>query len=212
VRLGIAQDAAFHFYYPDNLEVLAQRGVQWVPFSPLHDRQLPLALDGLYLGGGYPETHAARLSDNVALLEEIRQFAASGRVVYAECGGLMYLGRAITLLDGSRHLLAGVLPVETAMLDRFAELGYAEMTWTADGLWGRAGQKLRGHEFHYSRILGADALGDGWLAAGLVSRRRVQPTPAGYCRGRILASYVHLHWASRPEAMNQFLTHCEGRP
>ena len=212
IRLGLARDEAFHFYYPDNLEALAHRGVQWVPFSPLNDRQLPAALDGLYLGGGYPEVHAARLSDNVPLLEEIRQFAASGRVLYAECGGLMYLGRAITLLDGTCHPLAGILPVETAMLDRFAELGYAEMTWTADGLWGRTGQKIRGHEFHYSRILGADAPGDGWRSAGLVGRRRVPPTPAGYCRERILAGYVHLHWASRPEAMDQFLSCCEARP
>ena len=95
IRLGIARDEAFHFYYPDNLESLAAAGAEWAEFSPLADRRLPEDLDGLYFGGGYPEVHAARLAANRSLLDDVRRFASSGRAVYAECGGLMYLGRAI---------------------------------------------------------------------------------------------------------------------
>ncbi len=106
LRWGIARDEAFHFYYADNLESLARAGVEWVPFSPLADARLPADLDGLYFGGGYPEVHAARLSANAEMLADVREFAASGGLVYAECGGLMYLGRALTTL-GRRALSAG---------------------------------------------------------------------------------------------------------
>ncbi len=166
LRLGIARDEAFHFYYADNLESLARAGVEWVPFSPLADADLPADLDGLYFGGGYPEVHAARLSDNAGMLADVREFVAAGGLVYAECGGLMYLGRALTTLDGVRYPLAGVLPIETAMLEKLKVLGYTEVAWAADSLWGAAGEVARGHEFHYSQITAQDGPAER-LAAGL---------------------------------------------
>ncbi len=211
VRLGIARDEAFHFYYPDNLEALADAGAEWVPFSPLHDAGLPADLDALYLGGGYPEAHAARLADNRTMLADVRQFAAAGRAVYAECGGLMYLGRMLTCLDGARHAMAGVLPIETAMLEKLKMLGYAEVAWAADSLWGAAGQLARGHEFHYSEITAEPSPADGWQPAYTVRRTRAEPTRGGFLRSRVLAGYVHLHWASRPEAIDQFLSTCQQR-
>jgi cobyrinic acid a,c-diamide synthase len=211
VRLGIARDEAFHFYYPDNLEALADAGAEWVPFSPLGDAGLPADLDGLYLGGGYPEAHATRLADNRSMLADVRQFAASGRPIYAECGGLMYLGRMLTCLDGARHAMAGVLPIETAMLEKLKLLGYAEVAWAADSLWGAAGQLARGHEFHYSEITAEPGPADGWQPAYTVRRTRAEPARGGFLRNRVLAGYVHLHWASRPEAIDQFLTCCQQR-
>jgi cobyrinic acid a,c-diamide synthase len=211
LRVGIARDEAFHFYYPDNLEALSRAGIEWVPFSPLADARLPADLDGLYFGGGYPELYAARLADNATLLADIREFAAAGGLVYAECGGLMYLGRALTGLDGVRYPLAGVLPVETAMLEKFQVLGYAGVTWAADSLWGAAGESARGHEFHYSRITAQDAAAD-WRPAYTVCRRKAEPALEGLCNGRILAGYVHLHWASRPQAIEHFITHCKKQP
>ena len=212
VRWGIARDEAFHFYYADNLESLARAGVEWVPFSPLGDADLPADLDGLYFGGGYPEVHAARLSGNAGMLAAVRGFAASGGRVYAECGGLMYLGQAITALDGARYPLAGVLPVETAMLAKLKVLGYTEVAWTADSLWGPAGETARGHEFHYSHITAGENAAGGWQPAYTVCRRRSAPAPEGLCRGSVLAGYVHLHWASRPRAIQHFLSYCEKRP
>jgi cobyrinic acid a,c-diamide synthase len=211
VRLGIARDEAFHFYYPDNLEALAEAGAEWVPFSPLADARLPEQLDGLYFGGGYPEVHVARLADNTSLLADVRRFAASGRMVYAECGGMMYLGRSLAALDGARYPLAGVLPIDTAMLPRLKVLGYTGVTWTDDSLWGAAGETARGHEFHYSEIT-ADASGAaGWRPAYTVTRRHAEPELAGFFQGRVLAGYVHLHWASRPQAVRRFLAACQTR-
>ncbi len=181
VRLGIARDEAFHFYYPDNLESLAAAGAQWAEFSPLADCRLPEDLDGLYFGGGYPEVHAARLAANHPMLDDVRRFAASRRAVYAECGGLMYLGRAIRTLDGVRQIMAGVLPLETAMLPRLKSLGYAEVSLAGDSLWGAAGDGCRGHEFHYSQIVADDALAEGWRPAYSLRRRRA----AGRRRGRL---------------------------
>jgi cobyrinic acid a,c-diamide synthase len=178
----------------------------------LADTRLPADLDGLYFGGGYPEVYAARLSDNAGMLADVREFAAAGGLVYAECGGLMYLGRGITTLDGVRHPLAGVLPIETAMLEKLKVLGYTEVAWTSDSLWAAAGEVARGHEFHYSQITAQDDPAGGWQPAYTVCRRRSAPALEGLCQGRVLAGYVHLHWASRPQAIQHFLTCCEKRP
>jgi cobyrinic acid a,c-diamide synthase len=225
LRWGIARDEAFHFYYADNLESLARAGVEWVAFSPLADAHLPVGLDGLYFGGGYPEVYAARLTGNRGMLAEIREFADAGGMIYAECGGLMYLGRALTALDGVRYPMAGVLPIETSMLEKLKVLGYTEVTWAADSLWGAAGDTARGHEFHYSQITPVgnglrsaaenatqDSPAAGWQPAYTVGRRRTVPALEGFRRGRVLAGYVHLHWASRPQAIQHFLSYCEKRP
>jgi cobyrinic acid a,c-diamide synthase len=211
LRLGIARDEAFHFYYADNLESLEHAGVQWVPFSPLSDAKLPTDLDGLYFGGGYPELQAAQLADNAGMLSDVRQFAASGRAIYAECGGLMYLGQTLTTLNGECYPLVGVLPIQTAMLQKLKVLGYTEVTWATDSLWGAAGQIARGHEFHYSQITGQESSADGWQPAYTVCRRQAEATRGGFSKGHILAGYVHLYWAPRPEAIQHFLFRCEKR-
>ena len=211
IRLGVARDEAFHFYYADNLEMLQAKGADLVWFSPLRDTALPSDLDGLYVGGGYPELHASELAANHSMLAAIRRFAESGRTVYAECGGLMYLGRSVQTLDGRRHALAGVLPVDTAMLKSLHSLGYIEATLAADSPWGGAGQVLRGHEFHYSRIIADDALAQGWQKAYGIRRRREGDALEGFQKGRILASYVHLHFSSRPQAVDHFLHQCEAQ-
>jgi cobyrinic acid a,c-diamide synthase len=208
-RWGIARDDAFHFYYPDNLESLERAGVEWAPFSPMSDTSLPDRLDGLYLGGGYPEAHAAQLADNKPMIEAVTRFAASGRSIYAECGGLMYLGRSVTTLDNRRHAMAGVLPLDTAMLDTRKTLGYAEVTMTAESPLGPPGQICRGHEFHYSDILADEGTSNGWRRAYTVRRRRSEPTQEGFIKGVILAGYVHLHWASHPDVIGHFLSRNE---
>ena len=126
VRLGYAWDEAFHFYYPDNLDKLKAEGAELIPFSPLSDSRLPQELDGLYFGGGYPEEYAEVLSENQVLMDDIRALAASGRRIYGECGGLMYLSQGIETLDGGRKPLVGLLPVWTKMRSRLKTLGYVE--------------------------------------------------------------------------------------
>jgi cobyrinic acid a,c-diamide synthase len=205
LRVGLADDAAFHFYYADNLEALARAGVEWVRFSPLRDRSLPEDLCGLYLGGGYPEEHAAALSANGAMLRAVRRFSG---LVYAECGGLMYLSQGVVARDGKRHRMAGVLPCWTRMRERRQALGYVAVTLTRDSFFGKRGETLRGHEFHYSELSGTP----GWPTAYAVRRRQTSAvTREGFQRGNALASYVHLHWASRPRAVRRFVKLLEER-
>ncbi len=205
-RLGVARDEAFHFYYPDNLEALEQDGCKCVPFSPLKDSALPPSLNGLYFGGGYPEEYATALAANQGLLQEIRRFAAAGGWIYAECGGLMYLAEGIETRDGAQHAMLGLLPAWTRMCQRRQSLGYVEVTLSRDSLWGQCGDCLRGHEFHYSELLGNPAADSQWQTAYSVKRRQSDALAAeGFQRGRVLASYMHVHFASRPEAVRHFV-------
>jgi cobyrinic acid a,c-diamide synthase len=210
LRVGVAMDAAFHFYYPDLFDALAEAGCDIVFFSPLADRRLPEKLSGLYLGGGYPEVHAAELAANGEMLAALSVYAASGRPLYAECGGLMYLSRGIEA-DDHFYTLAGILPTRTRMLPARKALGYVEIVMMEDSLWGKGGDILRGHEFHYSEMID-DPLSDlAWRKVYSLRRCRSDAVETeGYQNGAILASYTHLHYASRPAAIARFFERCGG--
>lgn len=209
VRLGIALDEAFHFYYPDNLEALAAAGCELVQFSPCRDTSLPEGLHGIYLGGGYPEEFARELSENRTMVESIRRFAEAGKPLYAECGGLMYLSQGIESRSGERVRLVGLLPLWTRMLDRLKSLGYVEATLVNDSLFGKQGAQLRGHEFHYSELVGDPPQDSPWTAAYRIRHRRAQSDlTEGFQSGSVLASYVHAHFGSRPDAVEHFVAAC----
>jgi cobyrinic acid a,c-diamide synthase len=203
VRIGVARDAAFCFYYEDNLDLLREAGAELIFFSPLNDDQLPPALAGLYLGGGYPELHARGLSENSTLREQIRAFAISGHPVYGECGGFMYLCRSITDLDSNKYAMADVYPFAARMQTRLRSLGYRQPRVEHDCLLAPAGTVLHGHEFHYSTI---DA--DG--VAVPTAYRLEDGRPEGYVArgGQTLAGYVHLHWGRTPEVAERFVAAC----
>jgi cobyrinic acid a,c-diamide synthase len=196
-RIGIARDAAFHFYYDDNLRRLEALGAELVPFSPLADEALP-EVDALYLGGGYPELFAPALAGNDPLRAALRDFAARGGPIYAECGGLMYLAQAIETLDGTRHPMVGLLPGVARVHARLQALGYVELTTRAPSLLGPAGLTLRGHQFRYSELV--DVPADAARVYELCRRRDGERTLEGYAAGSVLGSYVHAHWASNPRA------------
>ncbi|MFH1114146.1 MAG: cobyrinate a,c-diamide synthase [Pseudomonadota bacterium] len=209
VRLGLAFDAAFHFYYPDNIEALERHGCEIVRFSPVNGEALPDRLDGIYFGGGYPELYARELSTNRPMLESVRAFARSGWPIYAECGGLMYLSQGIETTDGTRFDMAGILPARTRMLNRLKTLGYVEVTLVRDSLFGKAGTTMRGHEFHYSELVGDPAEDPNWSRVYEVRKVRLPTvTLEGYQYGRILAGYMHAHFASRPDAVEHFVSMC----
>lgn len=174
VTIGVARDEAFSFYYQDNLDLLEAAGAHLVPFSPIHDRALPEA-DLLYFGGGFPEVFQDRLQANRALVKEVRRWR---KPVYAECGGLMYLA------------MSGVIPGRVRMTERLQNFGYAEATALADTPLLRAGETIRGHEFHYSAW-------DGPANAYRMERGK-QSRVEGFARGGILATYLHVHFASNP--------------
>ena len=209
VRLGVAHDAAFHFYYRDLLDDLEDSGCSIVRFSPVTDRNLPDGLDAIYIGGGYPEEVAAELSANGPMLAAVRDFAASGRPVYAECGGLMYLCREMETVDGKRHALAGLLPTATKMYAGLQALSYANVTLKEDSLWGLAGESVRGHEFHHSKLTANPAGIEGWRCVYSMKKRWLDaPVEEGFQKGNILASYAHLHLPSRPGALEHFVHAC----
>jgi cobyrinic acid a,c-diamide synthase len=200
VRIGLALDEAFCFYYPDNLALLEAAGAELVPFSPIRDRGLPESLDGLYLGGGYPELHAEALASNDAMRREIRDWAQSGRPLFAECGGFMYLCEALTTTAGVTHPLAGVISARTVMEPRLQAIGYREAVSLRDTPLGPAGACVRGHEFRYSRFEG-----------GIADERaafNVGGHTVGYAHGGVLASYVHLHFGSNPAAAEHLVKQC----
>ncbi len=151
-RLAVAWDEAFCFYYPDNLDLLAELGVELCYFSPMRDSSLPQNVDGIYLGGGYPELYGKQLAANQTLRRQIQEAAEKGLPIYAECGGLMYLTRAIRDPEGCAYEMVGLFPTEARMLKKRKALGYVEVRLTRDCLLGERGMILRGHEYHYSEL------------------------------------------------------------
>ena len=202
IRIGVARDPAFSFYYEDNLDLLQQNGADLVPFSPMHDQTLPESLDALYLGGGYPELYTAQISGNTAMLAAVHDFVESGRPVYAECGGMIFLSRQITLRDGTSHRLAGILPFDIEMTDKLVNFGYVTVELSSDCLLGRAGAHIRGHSFHYSRISNVRNLATNYRIAYSLSGRMEKE---GYRLGNVLASYVHLHFRANQEIARSFV-------
>jgi cobyrinic acid a,c-diamide synthase len=208
-RVGVARDRAFCFYYPDNLELLEAAGLELVPFSPLEDERPPLDLDGLYLGGGYPELHARQLAGNREMRETIRQFSDRGMPIYAECGGFMYLCRELKVAEGEIFPMCRCFPFRSRMHDRLRTLGYREVRLCADTLLGSKGRILRGHEFHYSDLdagTRSTPVVETVYCAGSRSGRRRQAD--GYRVNRTLGSYIHLHFGSYPECAHNFARAC----
>jgi len=202
IRVGIARDRAFSFYYEDNLDLLRENGAEIVEFSPIADSALPENLHALYFGGGYPELYAAELSANNSLLQDVRDFAQANKPIYAECGGLMLLGETLTTLDAKSYPMAGVLPVAIEMTKALVHFGYADVEFAHDCLLGEKGTLVRGHSFHCSRILAHDSLRCIYRVHYSLSNRR---EPEGFVRGRVLGTYIHLHFRSNPSLVSSLL-------
>ncbi|SMC25422.1 cobyrinic acid a,c-diamide synthase [Desulfacinum hydrothermale DSM 13146] len=205
VVVAVARDAAFCFYYQDNLDLLEAAGARLRFFSPLAGESVPEDAQAVYLGGGYPEVHAARLSENRAFFQDLGRLASQGRPIYAECGGLMALSRSVQLVSGDVFPMAGLLPFRTRMLRRRKALGYVEVVLAENTLLGPRGTRLRGHEFHYSEIVDEDGRFPCRLVYRLTGRKFRSERPEGYRVGSVLASYVHLHWGSCPEVARAFV-------
>ena len=189
IRIGIARDRAFGFYYAGDLEALEDEGAELVPFDTLRDARLP-QVDALFIGGGFPECFARELEANASLRAEIRDRAARGMPMYAECGGLMYLSRSIEW-RGERRQMVGAIGADVVMHERPTGRGYVRLEAQAGHPWGfRAGGEIRAHEFHYSSLQGLDA---GTRYAYRVRRGHgIDGERDGIVAGNILASYTHL--------------------
>ncbi|HVN91764.1 MAG TPA: cobyrinate a,c-diamide synthase [Candidatus Binataceae bacterium] len=204
--IGVARDEAFHFYYEYNLACLERLGAQIIHFSPLHDRELPI-VDGIYLGGGYPEAHAKELAENRSMTDSIRRFAQSGRPIYAECGGLMYLFDGIRTLHGITHRQTGLLPGIAVMRESLQAIGYADVETVGESFLGPVGTRLRGHQFRYS-ILDPEPDEAVERIYRVTPRWGGAPFAEGYRCANVIGSYVHAHWASNPEVARNFVDAC----
>lgn len=201
--IAIARDEAFSFFYQENVNLLRQIGADIVFFSPLRDRQVPAHADVLIFSGGFPEVYADMLATNQAMIESIRAAHARGVYMYAECGGLMYLTEAIVTQDGTHYPMVGILPGQSVMTERLT-LGY-RVARAADHSWlFQKGEVVRGHEFHYSVWKDRPAsLPPAYHV--LPPRGNGTPKPEGVYTGTLWASYIHLHFWSKPELARRFV-------
>jgi len=196
LRIGVVRDTAFQFYYPENIMLLEERGVQVVGVNALSDKALP-DIHALYIGGGFPETHAPMLAENETFRLSLGDAAEGGLPIYAECGGLMYLGRSITV-DGLRYPMAGVLPLDFALSGKPKGHGYTDVAVDSDTPFFPAGTRLRGHEFHYSSVA-PDCAGSLPTAFTLERGTGVWNRRDGVVYKNVLAAYTHLHALGSPE-------------
>ena len=206
VQIAVARDESFSFYYRSTLEVLAALGAELRYFSPMKDSRLPENIDGLYLGGGFPEVFAGELSANRSLLEDINRKLGAGLHCYAECGGFMYLTESITGKNGKMHPMAGFFDGHIMMTDRLQRFGYVDIEFTADNVLGNAGQRARGHEFHHSLVEGITCPAT-YLVKSALSGSQWQ---CGYRRVNTLAAYAHIDFWGYPDLARHFLDMCRG--
>jgi cobyrinic acid a,c-diamide synthase len=202
VRIAIAQDEAFNFYYPDTLDLLRLAGADLVPFSPLHDTVLPEQIAGIYIGGGFPEEYAQHLAANTSMRAALARLLQKGMPCYAECGGLMYLCQAIRIASGEELPMVGAIVRKSIMSSdrKGLVIGYREATALRDTLLTRQGEVVRGHEFHYSCLnapLAREEAAYEFAAYGQVE---------GFAHGNLLATYVHLSFSGFPLAAQRFVT------
>ena len=200
LNIGIAWDEAFLFYYHDALKLAKASGFNLVPFSPLHDQDLPADLDGLWFGGGFPELHLQKLSGNESIKEAIFRFARSGKPIYAECGGYMYLGEAIKDFNSKSYPLVGLIPMVAEMTSRLQNMGYRQGVFQTNNFLGPKGTVVRGHEFHYSQV----SFKTNSPHAYQLFRGNSVDRLEGFAHDNLVASYLHLHFAGHPELLQHW--------
>ena len=205
LRIAVARDAAFSFYYPTSLAVLERLGATLVPFSPLEDAALPEDVSGALFGGGFPEMFAEKLAANQSMRAAIRAAAARGLPIYAECGGYMYLMEELVDFDGNHHAMCGVFSGSAVMTKKLQMVGYVTARLNEDTILGTSGTELKGHEFHFSQEEEGNEPARPFTFTKL---RNGMAYAAGQRYKNALGSYLHLHFAGCPEAAKHFVEAC----
>lgn len=214
VRIAVAKDKAFNFYYRDNLDLLEALGAELVYFSPLYDNTLPEGVNGLYIGGGYPEVFAEQLQANAVMRDSIRRQITGGLPSYAECGGLMYLSEGIVTGEGKKFDMVGIIPGISKMTKSLQRFGYIDIEITEDNVIAQKHDRIKGHEFHYSTT---EVSGDSTLCYKISKNRRnseAKTWQCGFKAYNLLAGYPHLHFWSNARFAERFVESCSrfGQP
>jgi cobyrinic acid a,c-diamide synthase len=210
--IAVARDAAFCFYYPENLELLREAGAEIEFFSPLSGERPSPTAAGVYLGGGYPELHGSALASNVGLWRALKELRARDAPIYAECGGFMVLTQGVIDSDGRRWPMAGLIPGVARMTDRLAALGYRHATALSANLLADGGEGLRGHEFRYSTWVCDEPIAEAdtaWRVRGI--RADSAGDFGGFVSGNLLASYLHIHFGQHAGIANRFVDKLRSR-
>jgi len=203
IKIGVAFDSAFNFYYWDNFEILKSYGADIEFFSPLTGK-LP-DVDGIYMGGGYPEIFAKELEANKSSMATVREKSEDEMPIYAECGSLMYLCKRLVNLDGKSFKMVGIFDADIEMTERRQALGYAEVKVTKDNILSKNNDIIRGHEFHYSRV---SSLNEDNFAYEMKRGVGIQDGKDGLVSKKTIASYLHIHFATSPEIPQKFISSC----
>lgn len=204
IRIAIAKDLAFNFYYQDNFEILEKFGAELIFWSPLADQNIPQDIQGLYFGGGFPEIFAEQLSANKTLLQQLKQLIQTGIPTYAECGGLMYLCKQLTDLQEQTWTMVGVIPSSVTMETKLT-LGYRQALALQNSPIIQAQRQIIGHEFHRSQ-LSIDSPTPQWQLQGV--HQSSPKLTEGWQGKQLHASYLHLHWGASQFSAQRFVQHC----
>jgi cobyrinic acid a,c-diamide synthase len=205
VKIGVAYDEAFNFYYQDALDTLAAMGAEVTQFSPIHDKQISEEFDGLYIGGGFPEISAKELELNQSMRSAVKRKAEQGMPIFAECGGLMYLTKAITDLEQTRHSMVALLDCETQMVRKLT-LNYTYAKVLKENILSKPGDSIKGHEFHFSRL--NEVPSDTEFAYVMKRGSGVDSGKDGWIEYSSLAQYMHLSFAAFPRSASNFVGAC----
>jgi cobyrinic acid a,c-diamide synthase len=204
VTLAIARDNAFCFYYQDDIELFEALGAKIKYFSPLHDKCIPDDVDGIFIGGGFPELNAGKLMENETMRESILDAHNNGTIIYGECGGMMYLLEKLIDCDGRLFKMCSVLRGSSRMENKRQGLGYIIAEATCDNVICKRGDTFRAHEFHWSKLL--DVPDDTVFAYKTRKTNGKQSKADGICKTNVLASYTHVHFSSNPELAKNILS------
>ena len=203
VCIAVAKDAAFNFYYQENLELLEAYGAKLTYFSPLQNEEVPAEADGLYLGGGFPEEFAAKLVHHERAKASIQEAVKSGIPTLAECGGFMYLTESIASTEGVEYPMVGLIPGKITMQKKLAALGYREIFGIEGNFLIDPNQQAKGHEFHYSTYERTEGLPYAYETKGRFGKKQ-----EGYLKENLVAGYTHFHFASNPEIVERWIQAC----
>ncbi|RFU64523.1 cobyrinate a,c-diamide synthase [Peribacillus saganii] len=203
VRLAIAKDQAFNFYYQENLELLQSYGGELVFFSPLHGEVLPNDIQGLYLGGGFPEEYAAELADQQEVNQSIKEAILKGLPTLAECGGYMYLTESISTTENENYSMIGIIPGRVKMQSRLAALGYRTIKGQQENYLLMDGEVAKGHEFHYSKYEASEESPFAYETKGMRGNKK-----EGYTKHNLIAGYTHLYFPSCPALVTNWIAKC----
>ncbi|MEE6449294.1 cobyrinate a,c-diamide synthase [Gottfriedia acidiceleris] len=204
VKIAIARDAAFNFYYQENLDMLAASGAELIEFSPLKGECLPEQVDGLYIGGGFPEEFAEELTKQTEVKNSIRTAIEKGLPTLAECGGFMYLTESLETTDETSYKMVGIIPGKVKMQTKLAALGYREITAVEENFLLAGNLSARGHEFHYSTFHSRTVFEPAYQTKGMRGFKQ-----EGYRKGNLIAGYTHFHFGSCPEMVENWVKKCK---